>query len=121
MSLGYPFSYGDKLTSEMARLNRLNLFLFVIVFLLLRSEPAQAHFADGFPNPNIPRRRICRNYGIFSRQITSSNSQLQDSTDNVYRDNKMTISDYIKEFDVILGNKQLQKKVQTCGGVWCER
>lgn len=35
MSLGYPFSYGDELTPEMARLNRLNLFLFVIPFLLL--------------------------------------------------------------------------------------
>ena len=106
MSLGYPFSYGDKLTSEMARLNRLKLFLFVISFLPLAPKPPEAQFADGFPIPNLPRREICRNYGIFSRQVTSSNSQLQDSVNNGYQDNKMSLSEYIKEFDVILVNKQ---------------
>ena len=110
MSLGYPFSYGDELTPKMARLNRLNLFLFVIPFLLLAPKPAEAQFAQGFGNANLPRRQICRNYGIFSRQVTSSNSQLQDSVNNGYQDNKMSLSEYIKDFDVILVNKQLQKK-----------
>ena len=66
MSLGYPFSYGDELTPKMARLNRLNLFLFVIPFLLLAPKPAEAQFAQGFGNANLPRRQICRNYGIFN-------------------------------------------------------
>lgn len=101
MNLGYPFSYGDKLTPEMARLNRLNLFLFVIPFLLLAPKPAEAQFAQGFGNANPPRRKICRNYGIFSRQVTSSNSQLQDSVNNGYQDNKMSLSEYIKDFGIV--------------------
>lgn len=110
MGLGYPYLYGDNLTPEMARLNRLNLFLFLTAFLFLAPKPAQAQFAQGFGNANPPRRQICRNYGIFSRQVTSSNSQLQDSVNNGSQDNKMSLSEYIKDFDVILGNKQLQKK-----------
>lgn len=74
MGLGYPYSYDDGLTSKMARLNRLNLFLFLTTFLLLAPKPAQAQFAQGFGNANPPRRQICRNYGISARQFTSSNS-----------------------------------------------
>lgn len=48
MALSYPFSYGDELTPEMARLNRLNLFLSMTAFLLLAPKPAQAQFAHGF-------------------------------------------------------------------------
>lgn len=107
MSLGYPYSYKDELTPKMARLN---LFLFMtgfIGFLLLAPKPAQAQFAHGFNNRNIPR---CRNYGIISRGATSLSSHVQDPANNGHQNNKMTLSEYNKEFDVIFGNKQLQKK-----------
>lgn len=80
------------------------------MFLLLASEPVQAQFVEGFGNPNLPRRPICRNYISLSREATALGTKLQESPNNGYRDNKMSLSEYIKDFDVILENKQLQRK-----------
>ena len=97
MSLGYPFSYGDELTPETARLNRLNLFLFLSTFILLGPEPAYAQFVAGFPRPNLPRRQICRNYGILSRLVTDSNTVLQENPNNNNGGGPNSIIKYISE------------------------
>ena len=110
MSLGYPFSYGDVLTPEKARLNRLNLFLFLSTFILLGAEPAYAQFADGFPIPNLPRRQICRNYGILSRLVTDSNTVLQENPNNNNGGGPNKIIEYISELGCKIDHRQLQRK-----------
>ena len=110
MALGYPFSYGDMLTPEKARLNRLNLFLFLSTFIFIGAEPAYAQFADGFPIPNLPRRQICRNYVIISRSVTGSNTVLQENPNNNNGGGPNNIIEYISELGCKIDHRQLQRK-----------
>ena len=113
MVLGYPFSYGDELTPEMARLNRLNLFLFMTAFLLLTAKSAEAQplpGAHGFGNANIPRRRICQNYGIVSRSVIGSNTVLQGNLNNNNSRGPNSIIEYISELNCRIDHRQLQSK-----------
>ena len=78
--LGYPYDYGDELTSEMAQSNRIKMLtISILIWVLIRSqvEAAPLPGADGFPvRPNPPRGRLnrnkCRNYGIISKLATSA-------------------------------------------------
>ena len=110
MALSYPFSYGDKLTPEMAGLNRLNLFLFLTAFLLLAPKSAQAQFAHGFGNANIPWLQICRNYGIISRSVIGSNTVLQKNLNNNNNRGPNSIIEYISELGCRIDHRQLQRK-----------
>jgi hypothetical protein len=68
--LGYPYSYGDELTPEMAQSNRNKMLIILLWIWLIVSQVQAAPLpgADGFAfRPNNPR---CRNYGILSRTAT---------------------------------------------------
>ena len=112
MGLGYPFSYGDMLTPEKARLNRLKLFLFLspFIFIFIGVKPAYAQLADGFPIPNLPRRQICRNYSIISRSVTGSNTVLQENPNNNNSGGPNSIIKYISDLGCKIDHRQLQRK-----------
>ena len=88
--LGYPYDYGDELTPEMARSNRIKMLTILILIWVLitsRVEAAPLPGADGFPvrpNRGRPNRNQCRNYGIFSRAATSAGSQLNNNQQDSY-------------------------------------
>ena len=111
MSLGYPFSYGDELTPETARLNRLNLFLFLSRFILLNAEPVYAQFVDGFAIPNISWRPICQNYGIFSKLITNFTTVLQENPNTNNGAGPNTIIEYVSELGYRIDYRQLQRNL----------
>ena len=109
--LGYPYSYGDELTPEMARSNRNKMLTILLLIWLLKVSQVQAvplPGADGFVvRPNTPRCRRnqnqCRNYGIFSRAATSAGSQHNNNQQDSY---------YEPSLNSTFEKKQLQKKFE---------
>ena len=109
----FPYEYfkGEVLTDQTAKTNRLKLFRFLFSFLLFvplvphSVEAMPLPGADAFGNLNLPK---CRNYGTNSRASTSLSKSDSPNINN--QDNKMTITDYNSEFDVLFNNRQLQSK-----------
>lgn len=107
--LGYPYDYGDELTSEMAQSNIIKMLtISILIWVLIRSrvEAAPLPGADGFPvRPNPPRGRLnrnkCRNYGIISRAATSAGSEHNNNSQDSY---------YEPSLNSTFDKKQLQKK-----------
>jgi hypothetical protein len=108
--LGYPFSYGDELTPEMAQSNR-NKMLIILLWIWLIVDQVQAvplPGADGFAvSPNNPRCRKnpnqCRNYGIFSRTATSAGTHLNNNANDAH---------FEPSLNSTFEKKQLQKKFE---------
>ena len=66
--LGYPYSYGEGLTPEMARLNRNKLLTTLLLSWFLKISEIQAAplpGADGFTSTYI-----CRKRQTYSREVT---------------------------------------------------
>ena len=75
--LGYPYSYGDELTPEMARENRNKLVTILLLIWALKVNQVQAAplpGADGFP--------ICPNRQTYSRAATSLSTGLKENPNN---------------------------------------
>ena len=123
MSLDVGFTYCTGLTKQEIKLidektcqNRINLILRIMLGFsaLSASRPAGAipiPGADGFPPP-APRARFrrnpnpyCRNYGIFSRAVTGTNTELQANSDP---NNSPTY--YDASLNCTFEKKQIQKK-----------
>ena len=106
--LDYPYSYGDELTSKMARSNRNKIKMLIILFWLLKVSEVQAAplpGADGF----IPTYR-CRNRQTYSREATGLSTRLEQDLNGQNRPQRTNIQQYIPEFDSSIDNKQTQKK-----------
>ena len=105
--LGYPYSYGDELTPEMAQSNR-NKMLIILLWIWLIVDQVQAAplpGADGF-TPTY----ICRKRQTYSREATGLSTRLEQNPNNQNRPQRTNISQYIPEFDSTIDNKQIQKK-----------
>ena len=108
---GYPYDYGDELTSEMAQSNRkkmLTILLFIWVLETSQVEATPLPGADGFVvRPNRPRGRQtpnqCRSYGIILRAATSASSQHNNNGQDLY---------YEPSLNSTFEKKQLQKKFE---------
>ena len=106
--LGYPYSYGDELSTETARLNRNKIKMLIILFWLLKISEVQAAplpGADGF-TPTY----ICRKRQTYSREATGLSARLEQNPNNQNRHQRTDILQYIPEFDSTIDNKQIQKK-----------
>ena len=106
--LGYPFSYGDELTPEIARKNRNKILVILLLLWFLKVTQVQAaplQGADGF-TPTY----ICRKRQTYSREATALSTRLEQSPNNQNRPERTNISQYIPEFDCIIDNRQIQKK-----------
>ena len=106
--LGYPFSYGDELTPEMARENRNKILVILLLVWVLKVNQVQAAplpGADGF-TPTY----ICRKRQTYSREATALSTRLEQNPNNQNRPERTNISQYIPEFDCIIHNRQIQKK-----------
>ena len=106
MSLGYPYSYNDELTLEMTKMNWLKLFLLFLFLVPNSVEAAPIPGAEGYI-PQCPRHS---DQGMLLKSALTLSSSKSNSFNGNNPKNKMTFSEYIKDFDIILGNKQLQKK-----------
>jgi len=105
--LGYPYSYGDELTPEMAQSNR-NKMLIILLWIWLIVDQVQAAplpGADGF-TPTY----ICRKRQTYWREATGLSTRLEQNPNNQNRPQRTNISQYIPEFDSTIDNKQIQKK-----------
>src|SRR5210317_1098115 len=108
LKLGYPYSYGDQLTSEIARSNRNKMLTYNLLIWLLKVSQVQAAplpGADGF-TPNY----ICSKRQTYSREATGLSTRLEQNPNNQNRPQRNNISQYIPEFDSTIDNKQIQKK-----------
>ena len=77
---GYPYSYGDELTPEMARENRNKLVTILLLIWLLKVSEVQAvplPGADGF-TPTY----ICRKRQTYSREATGLSTRLEQNPNN---------------------------------------
>ena len=77
--LGYPYSYGDELTPEMAQSNR-NKMLIILLWIWLIVDQVQAAplpGADGF-TPTY----ICRKRQTYSREATGLSTHLKENPNN---------------------------------------
>jgi len=103
--LGYPFSYGDELTPEMARKNR-NKILGILLLLWFLKVPqiqsAPLPGAYGFTPIYILRGKVIRENALSTR--------LEQNLNNQNRPERTDISQYIPEFDCTIDNRQIQKK-----------
>lgn len=110
LKLGYPYSYGDELTPEMARSNRNKIKTISLLILLLKVSKVQADpfpGADGFTPTYICRQKQTYSYSI---EATSLSTRLKSNRINENRPQSTKISQYIPEFDSIIDNKQIQRK-----------
>jgi len=101
--LGYPYSYGDELTPEMAQSNRNKMLIILLWIWLIVSQVQAAPLpgADGFAfRPNNP---WCRNYGILSRTATSAGSHHNDNVNDAH---------FEPSLNSTFEKKQLQKKFE---------
>lgn len=88
LKLGYPFSYGDELTPEMARENRNKILTILLLIWALKVNQVQAAplpGADGFtPTYICPKRQI------YSREATALSTRLKENpnNENIPRENR---------------------------------
>lgn len=108
LKLGYPFSYGDELTPEMARENKNKILTILLLIWALQVNQVQAAplpGADGF-TPTY----ICRKRQTYSREATGFSTYLKENPNNQNKPQRNSLSQYIPEFDSTIDNKQIQKK-----------
>ena len=78
--LGYPFSYGDELTPQVARENRKKILVILLLLWFLKVNRVQAAplpGADGY-TPTY----ICRKRQTYSREATALNTRLKENPNN---------------------------------------
>lgn len=108
--LGYLYSYGDELTSEIARSNRnkikrLTILLLIWLIKVSQFQAAPLRGADGF-TPTY----ICSKRQTYSREAIGLSTRLGQNPNNQNRPQRTNISQYIPEFDSTIDNKQIQKR-----------
>ena len=106
--LGYPFSYGDELTPEMARKNRNKILGILLLLWFLKVSQVQAA-----PLPGADRFTpiyTCRKRESYSRVAAALSTRLEQNLNNQNRPERTDISQYIPEFDCTIDNRQIQKK-----------
>jgi hypothetical protein len=106
--LGYPFSYGNELTPEMARENRNKILVILLLFWFLKVPQVQATplpGADGFA-PTY----TCRKRESYSREAAALSIRLEQNLNNQNRPERTDISQYIPEFNCTIDKYQIQKK-----------
>lgn len=105
--LGYPFSYRDELTPEMARENRNKILTILLLIWALKVNQVQAApllGADGFT--------ICPKRQTYSREATGLSARLEQNFDNQNRPQRTKqTKQYIPEFDSTIDNRQIQNKI----------
>jgi hypothetical protein len=106
--LGYPFSYGDELTPEMARKNR-NKILVILLLLwflkVLQVQVAPLPGADLFTPMYIYSKRES-----YSREATALSTRLKENPNNQNIPEETNIAQYIPGFVCVIDNRQIQKK-----------
>lgn len=87
--LGYPYSYGDELTLEMAQSNINKILTILLLIWLLKVSQVQAAplpGADGF----IPTY-ICRKRQTYSREANGLSTRLEQNPNNQNRPQRTNI------------------------------
>jgi hypothetical protein len=107
--LGYPFSYGDELTPEMARENRKKILVILLLFWFLKVNRVQAA-----PFPDADRftpTYICRKRQTYSREATALSIRLKENPNNqnIPRENRAIYDRRLPEGS-ILEDLQVRKK-----------
>lgn len=107
--IGYPNSYGDELSPEMAQSNRNKMLTILLLIWLLKVSQVQAapiSGADGF-TPTY----ICRKRQTYSREAIGLGTRLKENpiNQNIPRENK-AIYDRIVGDGSILTDLQARKK-----------
>ena len=108
--LGYPYSYGDELTPEMARSNRNKMLTILLLIWLLKVSEVQAvplPGADGF----TPTYIICRKRQTYSREATGLSTRLEQNPNNqnIPRENRAFYNRHVGDSS-ILTDLQVRKK-----------
>ena len=80
---GYPYSYGDELTPEMAQSNRNKMLTILLLIWLLKVSQVQAAPLPGADE--FTPTYICRKRQTYSREATGLSTRLEQNPNNQNR------------------------------------